>query len=1691
MGEDLFVKKLSKILLKILKWLGIVVGSILLLLIIIILLLRTPWAQQKVTNWATSYVSDKTGTEVDIDKLFITFRGNVQLEGLYLEGLKRDTLLYSRSLEAGVGISSIINGNLAISRVDWDGLRANVVRGNDSTFNFQFLIDSLASGGSAPADTAAADTASGGPPEISLGPVSLTDFRVNYLDSISGMDAFLKLGRLELTTDEIGLASMRFVADELHLENTRARVLQFSKPPPSPEDTTSSPMPYLAWSEIRLNNIQLEYQTKPDTLVTRANIGVIQIGETELELEKQIIDVNRLDFNGNEIFVQLPAPKPADTTASSQADTASSEAFQWPEWQVNLQNLSFNNNDISFHQGPVPEEPGSTFNPEHLVLSDLEIQLPEVSLAEEKANLQLAHLSFREGGSNGFLLRELSFNASLSGEETRLQDFVLQTRKSNFQANLEAQYPSIDSMISSPLANLRVDFNIPNSSLAVEDAYYFQDSLRYNSSVAALEGNPISIKGGIEGRYGDIKIDNLRLEALSNTRLKVNGRITGLPDTNQVQVQIPLISVYTTKNDLSNFVDTATSFNPPQYVSLRGSLRGDVQKLTNDLKLQTPKGDVVLDASFTDILSDNLGYAGSLDVNQLQLGDILQNPSLGLLALEMEFDGQGTQPSTMNLETELDFQELEFQKYNYQDLKLDVQVQDGNAKLTASHKDKNLDMNLTANAVLDTQETLASLKLDLQGADLQDLNFTGRPLKLSFNVQTDFRGNADEFRASVAMNDILVIGDDQTSYRSDSVYVGMLNAPDTSSLNVTSNTISGELQSNTSFSTTSGTLTNFIYQAIGRDTSTLDTIYKGLDMHAEFKIVDTRMLHDIMLPNLERMDSITLDMDFIPEEELLRLDLKSPTLVYSGITIEGLALDLDATADSLGVDFGFDRLQATPIDMFATTLSLSAGDQQGTAYFQVMNQEGEEVTYIAADLGRENGNRRISLNPEKLVLNGNSWTAPPENEIILADSGPIFHNFRLSRNNQLLDFHTDEAQNQLKMDFKNFRLEALLAMFNPQDPLLSGYTDGTLKLLELETNPAFAADLRIDSLGALGTKVGTLQLNADNRTANIYQGELKLNGEEINLAVNGNYDVSGQTPQVDLSLDLQKLGLPLVRDFLPDQLKKASGTVSAQVELNGSTDDIAYDGQLNFNNVQVTPTMLGTPFKLGDEQVSLDNEGLYFDRFTIADADGDKLSVKGQMGTENMLNPTFDLQIEASNFEALDVTEENNELFYGQAMVDVELDVTGDLNLPVVDARLRVLEPTHVYYAVPPSQASINDREGLVRFANMKDSLEVLNMDEEAVDQSLTGYDVTARIEADPESQISILIDPRSNDLITVAGEADLNFNLFPNGNMELVGDYEFSDGFYQLSLYELVKKKFNIVEGSRVVWTGDPMQAELEFTAVYKTEAAPVDLMTERLAGADQTTINRYKQQLPFEVMLYVDGTLAEPEISFGLQMPDDAKDALGGSVYSKVQQLNEDQNDLNKQVFSLIVFDRFLPTGVGSGGGGGGTEGLARSSASRLLTNQLNKLSERYIEGVELNFDVDSYTDYRSGNAEQRTDLNISLRKSFLDERVVVEVGSQVGVEGSENRSQVLGDVSVQYLLTEDGRWRLKAFQENQYQGIIEGQVRITGLGLVFAREFDSWSNLFDGSEEEEENNDQNEEDSESEDKPDTQSEKDTSDN
>ena len=359
---------------------------------------------------------------------------------------------------------------------------------------------------------------------------------------------------------------------------------------------------------------------------------------------------------------------------------------------------------------------------------------------------------------------------------------------------------------------------------------------------------------------------------------------------------------------------------------------------------------------------------------------------------------------------------------------------------------------------------------------------------------------------------------------------------------------------------------------------------------------------------------------------------------------------------------------------------------------------------------------------------------------------------------------------------------------------------------------------------------------------------------------------------------------------------------------------------------------------------------------------------------------------------------------------------------------------------------------------------------EEVTLNTENNIDVTATIEVQEEAVLEIVVDPASGENLSIMGAANLNFNMRPGGQISLTGQYIINDGTYNLTLYDIIRRQFKIQEGSSITWTGDPLEAKTDITAYYRVRTSPEGLIANELSRLSDDDRRNLSQSIPFLVYLNIKGELLSPStLDFDIETPPGVAIA---EVSSKLNQLNQNESEVNKQAVALLTFGNFIQTQMSTAHPVSyEINAAARTSISRILSTQLNKLAEQYVEGIEINVDVSSYADYTGQQTQATTNVALDVQKQFLNERLTVQVGGKVNIEGNErqanNMNRLAGDVRVLYDLTEDGKFKLKGFNTTEYENIFEGEITKTGVGIIYNRDIYSLSDLFKKGENENGNN------------------------
>ncbi len=1648
-------------------------GAIFLLLIVIIASLRISAVQQKITDYATNFVSDKTNTKVDIERLYISFLGEAVIEGIYLEDQQQDTLLYSQSILVDIAWRPAISGNIIIKNFELEGLKANVYNTEqDSTFNYQFIIDAFASDSTQknsadqPTEQAADSTKSGGSFDIKK--LSLKDIDVAYEDVTIGLNTGLKLKNLKAALNKLDLDSMKFSVDEFLLSGVQLNYAQAEPFPETEESEQTNALPFITLKLLQLQDIEINYATSFNNTEIKGVWNNLQIEDSQVDLNNNQIRVDNFSYQQPTLFVQLAeTSNSADTTATT--DTA--EAFQWPEWQVQVNQFDFNLADFELHQGKKPNPSGreKSFNASHMAFQDLHLNLEQLQYAPGKFNLEKIQLSVQDSGA--FKLKELSAAINLDKNLVDIKNLVLKTNQSALETNLKVQFESLDSLIAGNLNQTDINLKLGlGTQINLTDAYYFAPELKTDSNFQLLARYPVKIYGNLNGTAERMDINQLKLFYGRHLNLSVDGYAERLLSGANMNVALNSIRLDAKTSDFKGFLPPTYPEYYPQTIKLNGSASWNAGVAKADLNAfldQVTK--LVIKGNFNSNTPET--YDLIVSAKDLALDKWLQDTaSFDKTDLELEIHGKGLELHAMQTTVDLKLPNFHYLDNDFKPIALNAAIDNNQLSLHTAYTNSVLDFSLDVDGYVDSVRQNLQLKTEIKRMNMLAFGVADSLSFLKADIFANFRMDEKEQSGNLFLSNFS-IGTENRSYPFDSLKLEMFNRADSGMVNLNWEKIAFNLQINKSLQSLSALNFN-LPSILAQEFFSQDSLSN--DLKFDFK------LDAALSNNLERFipldlyfDPISISGDFAEEHDHVEVHLDIPFLHFQDIDIDSLQVDIISDTNNLESTVAINRITSDLFNIYPTLFKAYVNEEEALFKLFMEDENTDSLFHINANAKSSNDSLNWNIASENLILNGKPWNMNEQNKITYKSGHPVINNLVFERNQQSFSIHTENANDtttSLVLAFQNFKMATLFAIIDAEDSPLQGMLNGDIKLLDIKNPLELQASFAINDLFIMEEEAGNVKIEVSPEKNDRYAYQLNFEGP-IQIESNGWFDNSGDSLLYDSKTDIKNISLAFIGSFAEDFISDASGSLSGEFNVNNTQEKtLQYGGNLKFSDASIVLSALNNRLKLPDETITLENEEVILKDFTLVDEQGQKMILNGSMQTANLTNPDIQFNLKANNFQLLNSKKEDNEMFFGKVFANLDIRWEGKLDAAKVRAEVRINNNTDFTYIIPESEADLVESEGIVEFKSPYEPSDTAVYDSISTTASLgtTGIELSANIKTDKNAAFKIVVDERRGDYLTVKGESNLNFQLRKNGTTNLTGTYEVNSGYYQLSLYDLVKRKFEIKQGSRISWSGDPTGADLNITALYDVETSVNSLMQDQTTKLSQDEKNKYRQSLPFIVKLFVKGSISKPEISFGLDMPESARGAFGGNIYQQVQAISSNESRLNKQVFSLLVLNQFFPAGTDTEGPS--SEAVARNSASQILSNQLNKLSGKYVKGVDLDLGLNSYEDYESGTGQSRTELDVSLSKSLFDNRVRVKVGSQVDLEGEQRQTQgaseVLGNVMVEYLLTEDGRWMLTAFRKNEWEGFLDGQVIVTGGSIKFTKEFDKLRELWRNEEEENEN-------------------------
>lgn len=1639
---------------KILKVVGIVLLSVILLLVIAVLSLQLPAVQNALKDRLVVYLEKKVKTKVALDRFYVTYPNSLVMENLYLQGQTVDTLLYARKFDVGLNIPKLLKNTVDITSADLRGVRANVVRNTDGTFNFDYFINAFA--------RKDAQESASKPFIISLDKIQLRDMGLNFIDNQSRNDIQLYFKYFDTRVKTFDLDNNTYAVNHINWDGLRLKMQQdlleeVATKVETKADSLRAKKPLkVALNGVKFTNFNIDYSDDNSKTYAKILFGELSSRINKLDIENKSYDVKNMLLKDADINARLYAPAaPKKAQAAAEKQVEANKTLNLLLGQLNLDNVKLVYSNSAF----APKRSGMDFN--HLNFSKFNLDLRRFKINEGAYTGTVNAAEIKE--KNNLDIRKFNTDFAYEDKQAYLKDLYLETSRSVLRDEIVLNYNSMEQLSANPGA-VKIQANIRNSKVGFADLLNFAPQLRNTAPFNAYPNAIVKVDARLKGTLGDMTIGNLEASGIGDMKLALSGRVKNAMNPNQLYYDLKIRNFGSSAKTVFNILPENTipsNVALPSHFALSGIAKGTAKLMDTNLKLVSTLGNAGIDAMLDLRRKNQELYDVKANLQNLQLGKIIQNRDLGIITGQIAAKGQSFDIKNGNAILKANLAAFDYKNYRYRNVNIDGKLNRGAYNVHVLSWDPNANLKLLASGVYNEKNPTVKLNGSIIKLDLHRLGFYSEPMILAGKIDGEFANlNPDYLNGYLNLKNF-AISDSKEVFPIREMALRALSDASGNSLTLNSQVVDVELNGRYKLTQIFGAL----QRTLNSYYSFQPTKNQRIDPHQYFTIIAKIKDDDLIrkfAPELKSFETITLAGNYDADSQNLSVDAQIPNLTYGANHIEAASLRVFNEAHALQYALNAGKVSSEKMALNKVAATGNIANNLITYRISTLDTKDTEQFLIAGNLKKTGNSNEISLDPNGLKLNYTNWTVSPDNSLQFGPRGIVASNFVLSNGSSQIAANSESnvPNSPLNINFKDFQMETLTEMVKKDSLLAKGTINGDVRLRDIKNNMTLTSDLVVSDFEMYGNPVGNIHAKVNSKSATLLYADIALSGFENDVKITGDYNTTRQT--LDLVANISRLQMKSVQGFSMNAITNTEGYLSGQLGINGTTSKPNILGNIKFNDVGLEITKTGSNFRHLEDEIRFVSDGIRFDEFKVKDADGNAMAFNGKILTHDYRDFAFDLTLKARNFKAVDSQPDNDKMMYGVLAINADLNITGNLDLPKVGGSIDVADNTDFTFVVPQKSPTLQERAGIVEFID-KDQVALngtLKADTLDIKSDLRGMDLNVNIVLTKEAKLSLIIDKASGDFVKLQGEAQLTGGIDPSGKTTLVGVYQVEQGAYEMS-FSLVKRKFEIQKGSTITWTGEPTSAQLDMTAVYKTKAAPIDLVQQQLPDAQLTY---YKQRIPFNTLLILKGELLKPVITFNITT-DEVNNAVSREVIDMVEtklvQLRQDESELNKQVFSLLILNRFIGENPFQTQNGISAGTMARQSVSQILSQQLNNIAQDLIAGVDLTFDFDSYEEYSSGSKNARTDLDVNLSKRLLNDRLKITVGSNFGIEGqarqNEQMSNIAGNITADYALSKDGRYTLRAYRKNEYQVALQGQIIETGVGFVITLDYNEFKDIF----------------------------------
>ena len=1276
--------------------------------------------------------------------------------------------------------------------------------------------------------------------------------------------------------------------------------------------------------------------------------------------------------------------------------------------------------------------------PEVLDFKDLDILASDFLISESNINTKIKQLSFKD--SRGVTLKNLQTDFSYTSSQMVFSDLQIETLASIVKGQLQLDYQRKD--LKSFSEKVQVSGFFVNSNLDLDEFSLLYDEFGANQKVEFST----SFSGTLENLlFEDFNLNNSR-----NTSIIGSLRFSKLfaPSSDNFELDGKFEKISSNYEELVALLPRVLGNTIPSGFKALGrfNLSGQANVTKESVKavmdVNTNIGDFFIDLNLYEIeLIDNASYTGEIRFTDFNLGKAIGEPMIGLVTSSLRIDGSGFSKENISSDIKGVIDSFVFRGYDYSKLQLSGVVMNKVFNGQLDTADTNLKLNLSGLVDFSGAENIYDFSALIDYANLNALQLVARDQIsiLRGEMFVDMKGSSlDDAYGVLSFKDALYENQNDRYEFKDFEITSDFNLNRTRTIQVNSpEIVNGSLKGKFRIND----LPDLIRNSLGDIYTKFNPFLVIDDQYLNFNFKIYSKIMELFYPDIKLGPNTSVKGRLESDPNKFKLTFKSPTIEMDHFYADKIKVQLINDNPLFNSYIEVDSLATKYYN--ASEFSLINVILNDTLYVKSEFKGGEESKDIF-DLNlyyttNEANKSVIGVKKSTAIFKEIPWL------INSSQDGPNTITFdrdfkEVLVDNLMMSFADEEIRlnalvessgnSSLDLEFKDVDISKVTPSI--KNLKLDGNLNGSLNISKTQSIYLPKSSLTIDDFKVNDFNLGSFKSNIQgNQSLTNYDVSVSLKEDDNeSLSVVGTFDVSGPNSSLALDISFSDFILNPLNPFGADVITNIRGGISGFASVSGRLEKPQIDGLLVLNNGGLAIPYLNVGYDFADATViNLEKQSFIFDQAIINDVDyQSKAYLNGGISHNNFSNWSLDLNIDSDRLLVLNTIEQDESLYYGTALVDGDINISGPTDQLFIEANVGTSQGT--IFKIPLNDSEILSESSYVNFLSPDQKLAQSAVQAFEIDD-VKGLEMEFNMDINDNAEIEIIIDKQTGSSIIGRGNGSMLAQINTKGKFQMFGDFIVLSGIYNFSFGRIIQKKFKVVKDGTIAWDGSPLNADINIKALYDgINVNPSTLLD-----------NPINQSIPTEVEVHLTGQLEKPDLNFDIRFP-----GVNSTLNSELADRLRDKDRKEFQALSLLATGAFRSELT-----------LNSQDAFGLVsdgvTSMLNELFADDDNKVQLGIDLDLGKTTPDYETDSRLGVTVSTK---INDNVLIN--GKVGVPvGGVSETTVAGDFEVEVLLNQDRTLTLKFFnKENSIQNFGEQIGYTQGVGLSYNIEFDNLKEL-----------------------------------